>query len=98
MATTGIWKVEKRLDHVIDYVINPEKTMKDGDYQELHKLDGYEKLNYETEEECFVSALNCSTHRPYKDMMLTKELYGKKSGILGYHAFQSFKEGEITPT
>jgi hypothetical protein len=51
MATTGIWKVEKRLDHVIDYVINPEKTMKDGDYQELHKLDGYEKLNYETEEE-----------------------------------------------
>ena len=98
MATTGIWKVEKRLDHVIDYVINPEKTMKDGDYQELHKLDGYEKLNYETEEECFVSALNCSTHRPYKDMMLTKELYGRKSGILGYHAFQSFKEGEITPT
>ena len=98
MATTGIWKVEKRLDHVIDYVINPEKTMKDGDYQELHKLDGYEKLNYETEEECFVSSLNCSTHRPYKDMMLTKELYGKKSGILGYHAFQSFKEGEITPT
>ena len=98
MATTGIWKVEKRLDHVIDYVINPEKTTKDGDYQELHKLDGYEKLNYETEEECFVSSLNCSTHRPYKDMMLTKELYGKKSGILGYHAFQSFKEGEITPT
>ena len=98
MATTGIWKVEKRLDHVIDYVINPEKTTRDGDYQELHKLDGYEKLNYETEEECFVSALNCSTHRPYKDMMLTKELYGKKNGILGYHAFQSFKEGEITPT
>ena len=50
MATTGIWKVEKRLDHVIDYVINPEKTTRDGDYQELHKLDGYEKLNYETEE------------------------------------------------
>lgn len=98
MATTGIWKIEKRLDHVIAYVINLEKTMKDGDYQELHKLEGYEKLNYETEEECFVSALNCSTHRPYKDMMLTKELYGKKSGILGYHAFQSFKEGEITPT
>ena len=31
-------------------------------------------------------------------MMLTKDLYGKKSGILGYHAFQSFKDGEITPT
>lgn len=99
MATTGIWKVEKRLDHVIDYITNPEKTAKDSSiYQELHKLGDYDNLKYETEEECYISALNCSTHRAYNDMMLTKELYGKKDGILGYHSFQSFKEGEITPT
>ena len=30
MATTGIWKVEKRLDHVLDYVMNPEKTTTDN--------------------------------------------------------------------
>lgn len=66
--------------------------MKDGDYQELHKLDGYEKLNYETEEECFVSALNCSTHRPYKDMMLTKELYGKKVEYLVIMLFNHLKK------
>lgn len=99
MATTGIWKIEKRLDHVIDYITNPKKTTKDSSaYQELHNLSDYNNLKYETEEECYVSALNCSTHRAYKDMMLTKELYGKKDGILGYHSFQSFKEGEITPT
>ena len=37
MATTGIWKVEKRLDRVIDYVINPEKTTKDSIYKKLQK-------------------------------------------------------------
>lgn len=98
MATTGIWKAEKRLDRVIDYVINPEKTTKDSIYKELHNIDDYNNINYETEEDCFVSALNCSTHRAYKDMMLTKELYGKQNGILAYHSFQSFKEGEVSPT
>ncbi len=100
MATTGIWKVEKRLDHVIDYVMNPEKTTKENMsnecYQDYHKFD-YDDLDYTSEESCYVSALNCSTHRTYKDMMLTKKLFGKNNGILGYHAFQSFKEGEVTP-
>ena len=26
MATTGIWKIEKRLDNVLDYTTNVEKT------------------------------------------------------------------------
>lgn len=100
MATTGIWKVTKRLDHVIDYVMNPEKTIKDDDnkcYRELHGFEEFENLGFNTEESCYVSALNCSTHRTYKDMMATKEQYGKTGGILGFHAFQSFKEGEVTP-
>lgn len=97
MATTGIWKIEKRLDHVIDYVTNPEKTFNDGsDYQELHKLSEYDSLSYNTEEECYVSGINCLPETAYKDMMDTKEIWNKKDGILGYHAFQSFKEGEVT--
>ena len=96
MATTGIWKIEKRLDHVIDYVVNPEKTTK-VDYQELHKLDEYSNSSYNTEEECYVSALNTAPYRAYKDMMTTKDMVGKKDGILAYHAFQSFVEGEVTP-
>ena len=59
MATTGIWKIEKRLDHVIDYVTNPEKTVKEySDYQELHKLSEYNTLSYNTEEECYISGIN----------------------------------------
>ena len=27
IATTGIWKIEKRLDNVIDYTTNIEKTI-----------------------------------------------------------------------
>ena len=30
-------------------------------------------------------------------MKLVKETFSKESGIQGYHAFQSFKEGEVTP-
>lgn len=100
MATTGIWKIEKRLDNVIRYITNSEKTNKIDDnssYQDMHKFNEYNNLDYNTEEECYISSLNCSSHRAYKDMLLTKKEYKKEDGILGFHAFQSFKEGEITP-
>ncbi len=97
MATTGIWKIEKRLDHVIDYVSNPEKTIKNFEsYQELHKIDEYDSLNFNTEEELYISGINCLPEDAYEEMMDTKDYWKKKDGILGYHAFQSFKEGEVT--
>ena len=100
MATTGIWKIEKRLDVVLNYIINVEKTTKDETkeiYQSIHNFEDYDNLDFNSEEGCYVSAINCSSHRPYKDMMLTKEEYKKKNGILGFHSFQSFKEGEVSP-
>lgn len=97
MATTGIWKIEKRLDHVIDYVANPEKTVKEeNDYQDFHNFSEYDNLDYNTEEKCYVSGINCLPETAYIEMQDTKEIWKKKNGILGYHAFQSFKEGEIT--
>lgn len=96
MATTGIWKITTRLDHVINYVTNIDKTINANSYKELHNMKEYEKLDCNTEELCYVSSINCSTHNAYKDMMFTKEQYNKKDKILGYHAFQSFKEGEIS--
>lgn len=95
MATTGIWKIQKRLDHVIDYVMNKEKTASDN-YNELHNFSEYDGLNYNTEESCYVSGINCLPETAYQDMMKTKEYWEKKNGILGYHSFQSFKEGEVT--
>ena len=97
MATTGIWKIEKRLDHVIDYVSNPEKTTKISEsYQELHKFSEYDDLNFNTEEGCYISGINCLPDDAYQDMMDTKAIWKKKDGVLGYHAFQSFVEGEVT--
>lgn len=101
MATTGIWKIEKRLDHVIDYITNVEKTMNEeygkSSYYELHNIKDYLETDYRNEKDCYVSGINCVADYAYNEMMFTKKQYDKEDGILGFHAFQSFKEGEITP-
>ncbi len=99
MATTGIWKIQKRLDHVLDYIMNLDKTNKDPDseiYQELHNFKNKKDFDLSSEEQCYISTLNCSSHRTYKDMMLTKKIYNKNDGILAFHAYQSFKPGEVS--
>ncbi len=96
MATTSIWGIKKRLDHVIDYTTNPSKTSKES-YSELHNVVEYVKASYKTEEHLYVTTLNCSKENPYQDMMRTKKRFHKMDGILGFHAFQSFAEGEVTP-
>lgn len=101
MAVTAIWKVEKRLDHTLDYIMNIEKTKNEdygkSSYLELHKLKEYEDIDYKNEMDCYVSGINCVADYAYNDMMQTKMQYDKTDGILGFHAFQSFKEGEVTP-
>ena len=59
MATTSIWKIDKRLDHVIKYTTNPEKTTNEA-YKELHNVIEYTKASYKTEEQLYVTTLNCS--------------------------------------
>ena len=96
MATTKIKAIKKRLDHVIDYTTNPSKTSKES-YQELHNVIEYAKASYKTEEQLYVTALNCTKDYAYHDMMRTKRNKNKLDGIMGFHAIQSFKEGEVTP-
>ena len=96
MATTKIWKIDMRLDNVIDYVVNEKKT-DEGSYYNLHRVVEYAKASYKTEEQLYVTALNCSEENVTQEMMEIKKIYGKEDGILGYHAFQSFAEGEVTP-
>ena len=55
IATTGIWKIEKRLDNVIDYTTNIEKTInsdygKDS-YYDLHNVIDYVEADYKTEKQ-----------------------------------------------
>ena len=101
MAVTGIWKITKRLDHVINYISNAEKTIKNGMdknvYMDLHNINEFSNIDYQTEENCYVSGINCILDNAYHDMKDTKKYWKKEDGILAYHAFQSFKENEVTP-
>lgn len=96
MATTSIWAIKERLDHVIDYTTNPSKTSNET-YSELHKVIEYAKASYKTEEQLYVTAINCDKDSIHEDMMRTKRRYSKTNGILGFHGFQSFAKGEVTP-
>lgn len=96
MATTKIKAIKKRLDHVIHYTTNPSKTSKEA-YSELHNVIEYAKASYKTEEQLYVTAINCDKDSIHEDMMRTKRRYSKTNGVLGYHAFQSFTKGEVTP-
>ena len=62
MAVTGIWKIEGRLDKVLDYTTNENKTYNDnfGNYQALHNVIDYVGADYKTEQQFFVSGINCS--------------------------------------
>ena len=101
MATCAIWRISDRLDKVIDYTTNINKTKKDDntyiEYTDLHKTLEYAKSNYKTEEQYYVSGINCDPDTAYEEMIATKEFFHKTGGIQGFHAFQSFQEGEVTP-
>lgn len=101
MATTAIWKVESRLDQVINYTTNEVKTKSDSYdnefYKSLHNVIEYATADFKTEEQYYVSSINCLKETAFEEMTLTKKQFNKIKGILGFHAFQSFAEGEVTP-
>ena len=103
MATTKIWKVQKRLDHVINYVTNEEKTK--GIYSK-YRMDEFDSIRQvmtyatnpdKTEKQFYTTGINCEVKDAVKQMQFVKTLYGKENGILAFHAYQSFNEGEVTP-
>ena len=97
MATVGLWKVDSRLNEVIKYIENAEKTYNEEFAKELHQVIDYTKDDYKTEKQYYVSSLNCGIDTAYKEMMITKKRYSKTDGIIAFHGFQSFKEGEVSP-
>lgn len=96
MATVAIWKIKSRLDHVIDYTTDDEKTINEDD-EELGKALNYIESDYKTEQKLYVTALNCSLSTAKEEMTLTKKQWNKTDGILGFHGYQSFKGNEATP-
>ena len=101
MATTKIWDIKGRIDSLINYAANPEKT--DGNkysekqIQALHDVMDYASDDYKTERSLYVSGVNTTPDTAKKKMHQTKLRYGKTDGIVAFHAIQSFKPGEVTP-
>lgn len=95
MATTAIWAVHSRLDHLVDYVSNLEKTA-NAVFDDLHDVLEYAGDDYKTEQKYFVSGVNCNPETAYDAMNAALRLNDKPLKILGFHGYQSFQEGEVT--
>lgn len=103
MATTKIWKVQKRLDHVINYATNEEKTKNNyseygmDEFESIRQVMTYATNPEKTEKQFYTTGINCEVKEAVKQMQFVKTIYGKENGILAFHAYQSFNEGEVTP-
>lgn len=94
MATTKIWAVHCRLDHLMDYVSNKEKT--NNNEYELNTILEYAKEDTKTEKKYYVSGVNCNPESALSSMMNSYKRSNKDLKVLAYHGYQSFAEGEVT--
>lgn len=99
MATTAIWKVKGSLGRVVDYAANPDKTtvFTTEDLQGLRDVMDYMTQDYKTEEQRYVSGVNCVPSIARDEMQMVKRQFGKEGGIVAFHGYQSFAPGEVTP-
>ena len=102
MAVTSIWAIKGKADGVINYAVNPEKTVKSNPdaVNKLHSIDNlilYTTDEIKTEKCLYVTGINCEPETAIKDFKDTKEHWQKKGGIVAFHAIQSFADGEVTP-
>ena len=99
MAVTSIWPIKGRVDKVINYARNPEKTHEKEKLSELHEIEGvieYAADEMKTETRSFVTCLNLTSEETAaKEFMEVKRQYGKEGGRVCYHGYQSFKADEV---
>ncbi len=72
----------QNLSDVIDYAGNSDKTT---------GLDSSQTMQQ------FVSGVNCHPATARDEMLAVKKRFGKESGTVAYHGYQSFAPGEATP-
>ncbi len=97
MATTAIWKVKGNVGQVVNYAANPDKTtLTTADLQGLRDVMDYAIQDCKTEEQRYVSGVNCAPEIAREQMMMVKRQFGKEGGITAFHGYQSFAPGEVT--
>ena len=97
MAVTKIWAIKDSLFRVVDYAANPEKTIYSDLQKVIHYAENENKTVARNEKICYVTGVNCNAQTAFDEMIAVQKRYNKCSGNVAYHAYQSFKTGEVTP-
>lgn len=100
MAVTRIWSIKGRAGAPLTYIANPEKTKREfseSEKQALQDVIAYAANEDKTQQFYYTSGINCSVECARDQFDTTKLRFGKTGGNVAYHAYQSFKPGEVTP-
>lgn len=97
MATTSLWHIKGKLRDLIDYVENPEKTKLTSDMQNFVNVFSYDINPNKTNNQQFVTAINCKKEIALEQMIMTKQQFNKSDKYIAWHGYQSFKPDEVTP-
>jgi hypothetical protein len=73
------------LSDVIDYATQSRKTW------------GITHNESDETQRRFVSGINCQPETAREEMLAVKRKFGKTDGVVAYHGYQSFAQGEATP-
>lgn len=100
MAVTSIWAIKGRVNDVIRYARNPEKTVEKNRKKlaALHAIGDvveYAADAIKTEQRVFVTGINCTEQTAVKKFNRTLNIYGNKGTRVCYHGYQSFAENEV---
>lgn len=102
MAVTSIWAIHGDVRTVLTYVGNDAKTTQPPDYSEselqgLKDVMDYAMNGSKTEQQRYVSGINCDPAIAREQMVMTKTRFRKLDGRTAFHGYQSFAPGEVTP-
>ena len=107
MAVTSVWRIKGNIGKVILYVENEDKTRSEEAFDNskkstetgdvLNEVLNYVSRDSATEEQVYVSGVNCAPQNATEAMMKIKRKFNKLGGTTAYHGYQSFNKDEVTP-
>ena len=101
MAVTKIWPGKGKADSPLRYIANEMKTenpkWNKSSLGNLTDVMHYAADEEKTEKQFFVTGVNCSAEIARDQFVTVKKQFNKEDGIVAYHGYQSFEEGEVTP-
>lgn len=101
MAVTSIWPITRSVKQVVNYAVNPEKTIERAkeimsSFHAIGNVVEYAADEIKTESRSYVTCLNCiSEETAAEEFMATKKYWRKEAGRLCFHGYQSFKGNEV---